>query len=131
MYERNYILGLSGDRSLLLEVLQMHGHRIAEVYVPQEAYEVVRGGDGAGDGIYRQRYKNPDPRKPETFLDHDAFIAGMFGVKFLLRSLDENLPSSDEYAVLDYRRLPDNKQVLSSLTHIIPRSLLIPSRNSL
>ena|SRR3989344_1123570 len=128
MYERNYILGLSGDRSLLLDVLQMHGHRIAEVYVPQEAYEVVR--DGAVNGMYRQRYKNPDPKKPDTFLDHDALIAGRFGVKFLVRSLAETLPSSDEHAVLDYRRLPSKKEVLSGLTYILLSGTLESSRNS-
>ena len=115
MYERNYILGLSGDRSLLLDVLQMHGHRIADVYVPQEAYEVV----GGGDGKFRQRYKNLDPRKPDTFLDHDVLIAQRFGVRFLVCSLSDHLPSSQENIVLDYRRLPGKEPVLSSLTHAL------------
>lgn len=127
MYERNYILGLSGDRSLLLEVLQMHGHRIAEVYVTQEAYESIAV---KGTWTFRQRYKNPDPQKPDTFADDDARIARMFGVDFWMRSLDENLPYSNSHTVLDYRRLPDKKQVLSSLAGIILCSLLEPSRNS-
>lgn len=116
MYKRNYILGLSGDRSLLLEVLQMHGHRIAEIYVPLEVYESI-----AVNGVwtFRQRYKNPDQQKPDTFADDDARIARMFGVDFWMRSLDENLPSSDSHTVLDYRRLPDKKQVLSSLAYVI------------
>ncbi len=118
MYQRNYILGLNGDRSLLLEVLQMHGHRIAEVYVPQEAYEAVR----RSDGTFHQRYKNPDIQKPDTFLEHDHFIAEMFGVRLLLCSLSEDLhdlPSSDRYVVLDYRHFPDKQQVISGLTRII------------
>ncbi|HIG96261.1 TPA: hypothetical protein HA249_05240 [Candidatus Woesearchaeota archaeon] len=125
MYKRNYILGLSGDRSLLLDVLQMHGHRIAEVYVTQEAYDPVPGNPSH---ILRLRYRNPDASKPDTFSDDDARIAAMFNVRFHFLSLGDNLPSSQTHIVLDYRRLPGKKEVLSGLTYAL--SVFDSSRNS-